>query len=89
MTCKTATTYLAPGFIDSNGGNVEKFLAAKTLINRVNSLIRLPCVWQQRLTQRRHMLELVMDMENLYILDDMGIREADAIDEAQKPFWVG
>ena len=88
MTCKTATTYLTPGYIDSNGGMDKKFFTPESLVNRLNALLSLPYVWQSRVNQRRQLMELLMDMENRYILDDMGISTAEALLEAQKPFWM-
>jgi len=86
MTYKTSTQCMNAAYI--TGSN-----AGATKLNRlfdgnvVIGALKQPLVWQNRIAQRSHLLELTMDVENQRVLNDMGITLAQAVTEARKPFW--
>ena len=53
-------------------------------VSRVSAVVDRVFLWQERMTQRRHMRGL-SDHE----LKDIGLSRADIEQEESKPFWVG
>jgi len=86
MTYKTSTQCINAAYItDTNAGALK--LSRLFDVNVVISVLKQPLLWQNRIAQRRHLLELVMDVENQRVLNDMGMTLAQAVSEARKPFW--
>ena len=68
--------------------NKPALSGAKVLINsqsrsNLTAMIHLTQAWQERSRQRRALALL-----NTYQLNDIGISAEDAINEANKPFWM-
>ena len=59
-------------------GGASRAMLASMVSGTVETLAR----WRERATQRRQLMEL-----DERLLSDIGLSRADAVSEAEKPFW--
>jgi uncharacterized protein YjiS (DUF1127 family) len=69
-------------FGDYAGGAARATLALSTLATVVSETVETLARWRERATQRRRLMEL-----DTRLLSDIGLSRADALSEAEKPFW--
>ena len=64
------------------GGGPRAAIALSRLAAMVSGAVEALAVWRVRAIQRRRLMEL-----EARLLSDIGLSRADAVGEAEKPFW--
>ena len=64
------------------GGGRRAAIAFSTLAAMVSGAVEAIAVWRVRAIQRRRFMEL-----DARLLSDIGLSRADAVSEAEKPYW--
>ena len=64
------------------GGGRRAAIAFSTLAAMVSGAVEALAVWRVRAIQRRRLMEL-----DVRLLSDIGLSRADAVSEAEKPYW--